>query len=250
MSEFLQSLWIYTPGEFALAALIVMAGAFVRGVTGFGAGLVMVPLISLMWGPVEALALMFGLSLFNSTQMIPGAIRSANISLVVPIMIVAAICTPLGVLLNVSLSPDVVKKVIAALVLIATMISLSGWSYRGPSGLVPSSVAGGLLGLINGVAGVGGPPLVLYLMSLPGTPIQHRANITLSMSITTYVALFSLYQAGVFGQRILTHIAMMLIPSMIGVWLGSKAFRRIPAKAFRLLVLWFLVAVSIAILLS
>ncbi len=248
--EFLKALWIYTPGEFALASLIVMAGAFVRGVTGFGAGLVMVPLISLLWGPVEALALMFGLSLFNSTQLLPGAIRNAEIPLVVPIMIAAAVLTPAGVYLHVSLNAELVKKIIAALVLLATIISLSGWTYKGPSGLLPSTTAGALMGLINGIAGVGGPPLVLYLMSLPAKAIEHRANITLSMTITTYVALFSMYQAGVFSQRILTHIAMMLIPSMIGVWLGSKVFRLIPAKAFRVLVLWFLVAVSVAILLS
>ena len=193
---------------------------------------------------------MFGLSLFNSTQMIPGALRSANLPLVVPIMIVAAICTPLGIYLHVSLDPDLVKKIIATLVLLATVISLSGWAYRGPSGLVPSGIAGALLGLINGIAGVGGPPLVLYIMSLPGKAIEHRANIVLALSITSYVAIISLYLTGVFGQRILTHIAMMLIPSIIGVWLGSKAFHLIPAKAFRLLVLWFLVAVSLAIILS
>ena len=248
--DWLQSLWIYTPGEFALAAVIVMAGAFIRGVTGFGAGLVMVPLLSLMWGPVEALATMFGLSLFNSTQMMPMAFRSANFPLVIPIMIVAAICTPVGIYLHVSLDPELVKKMIAALVLLATLISLSGWKYKGPSGLAPSGIAGGLMGLINGIAGVGGPPLVLYLMSLPGKAIEHRANITLAMSITTYVALISMYVTGVFGQRILTHISMMLIPSMIGVWLGSKAFHLIPGKQFRLLVLWFLVAVSLSILFS
>ena len=248
--DWLQSLWIYTPGEFALAAAIVMAGAFVRGVTGFGAGLVMVPLLSLMWGPVEALATMFGLSLFNSTQMLPSAFRSANLRLVAPIMVVAALVTPVGIYLHVSLEPHVVKKIIAGLVLGATFLSLRGWVYRGPTGLVPSGLAGGLMGLINGLAGVGGPPLVLYLMSIPGKPSEHRANIVLGLSITTYVALISMYVTGAFSQRILVHIAAMLLPSMLGVWLGSKAFPLIPAQAFRLLVLWFLVAVSLAILLS
>lgn len=243
-------MWIYSPGEFALAFAIVFAGSFVRGVTGFGSGLIMVPLLALLWGPAEALATMVGLGTINALQLFPSVARVANWKTISPMMIVGVAMTPLGTLLHVSLDPSVVKKIIAALVLVVTLISLRGWTYRGPTGAVPSSIAGGITGLINGIAGVGGPATVLYLMSLPGKVDEHRANIVLAMSLTTMTVLVSMIFAGVVGQRVLIHIAVFFVPTVAGIWAGAKAFHLMPAHLFRLVVLWFLIAVSVAILLA
>ena len=250
MWEQLSALWIYTPGEFALAFLIVFAGAFVRGFTGFGSGLVMVPLLTLMWGPAEALATMVGMGSFHSLQLAAPAMREANVRLVAPMMLAAVVVTPLGTALHISLDPAIVKKVIAAIVLTMTLITLRGWVYRGPTGVAPSMAAGGTTGLINGLADVGGPAIVLYLLAQPGEPRSHRANIVLAMGFTTITVFVSMLFAGAITQRVVTHIAMFLLPSIAFVWLGAWAFRKLPGEVFRKIVLWFLIAVSVAILVS
>lgn len=246
----LSQIWIYTPVEFLLAMAIVFAGGFVRGFTGFGSGLVMVPLLTLMWGPVEALATMVGLGTINSLQLAPKAIKLADGKTVVPIMLASAIITPLGTMLHVSLDPVIVKKIIAALVLMVTLVTLWGWTYNGPRGIVPSMASGGIAGIINGLAGVGGPAIVLYVMSLPNEARTHRANIVLALGFTTVTVFVSMMIAGVVGQRILTHIAVFLVPSILSVFVGTWAFNILPARLFRYVVLWFLVAISVAILLA
>lgn len=233
-----------------MALAIVCAGGIVRGFTGFGSGLVMVPLLTLLWGPVEALTTTVGIGIFATFQLVPRAMRLANWRDIGPIMGATVACTPLGTALLVSLDPLVVKKIIAALVLAMTLVTLSGWSYRGPRGIGPGMVAGALGGLINGVAGVGGPPTVLYILSLKESAQVHRANIVMVLAITTVMVLGALWTAGAITHRVLVHVAVFAVPSILSVWLGAWLFTKLPGHLFRLIVLWFLIAISLAILLA
>ena len=158
--------------------------------------------------------------------------------------------TPLGTALLISLDPAIVKKIIAALVLLATLVTMGGWAYREPRGAIPGFVAGGLTGLINGVAGVGGPATVLYLMALPGNPETHRANIVSAMTVTTTSVFAAMLIAGAVNARVFTHIAVFLLPSFFAVWIGVKMFHTLPSALFRKIVLWFLVAISVTILVA
>ena len=242
--------WIYTPFEFAAAFLIVCAGGVVRGFTGFGSGLVMAPLLALLWGPVEAIAVMTLLGITSSLQILPRAIPLANWKETGPMMLAAIAGAPLGTAMLVSLDPAIVKRIIAGFVLLATIITMAGWQYRGPRGTFPAAVAGALTGIINGLAGVGGPATVLYLMSLPEKAEIHRANIVCAMGVASTMVGVSLLAAGVLTPRVWTHTLIFLAPSILSVWFGVWLFDRLPAKLFRWIILWFLLFVSGAILIA
>ncbi len=241
---------IYSAQELALAMAVVVAAGIVRGITGFGSGLIMVPLLAILWGPVEALGTMVLLGAVATVQLFPSALRLASWRDTAPIVIASFVFSPLGTMLLVSLDPELVKKIIAGLVLGITLISLSGWTYTGPRGMAPGFVAGAVGGVINGVAGVGGPPMVLYLISLPEKAETHRANIVVTLAVTSIAVLISMLAAGVIGTRVVTHTVTFVVPSVVSVWVGAWLFHILPARAFRLLILWFLVAISLAILLA
>ncbi|MGE0627106.1 MAG: sulfite exporter TauE/SafE family protein [Hyphomicrobiaceae bacterium] len=241
---------IYSPLELVLALVVVCAAGTVRGFTGFGTGLVMVPLLALMWGPVEALGTTVILGTISTLQLLPTVIRRINWREMAPMLTTSVLFSPVGTALLISLDKEIVKKVIAALVLGVTLITLRGWKYAGPRGAVPSAVAGALGGTINGVAGVGGPPMVLYLLSLPDEAETHRANIVVALALSSLSVFVSMLVAGVISTRILTHGATFVLPTLASVSLGAWLFRRLPAALFKLVVLWFLIAISLAILLA
>lgn len=241
---------MYSPAELAAAISIIVAAGIVRGFTGFGAGLVAMPLLTLMWSPVEALATNVLLGIAATAQLAPQAARTANWRDMGPMTIAIVLATPVGVWLLVTLDPGAVKKAIAVFVLIATLLTLYGWTYRGPRGAVPAAAAGGIGGIVNGLAGVGGPPMVLYLISLPESPETHRANIVMSLASTGVVSLIAMGLAGAFSIKIAVNAAILLGPSILAVWVGARLFRVLPARMFRLVILWFLVAISVAMLLA
>jgi len=236
--------------EFLYAMLIIFAAGVVHGVTGFGGGLVMVPLLALLWGPVQAITIMVVLAFTISIQITIPVIPVVNWREIRPMLLAGLFFTPVGTALLVILDPLLVKKVIAAAVLFLTVISIMGWTYKGPRGFLPGFIAGAVGGCVNGVAAVGGPPMVLYLMSLPGDARQHRANIVAVISLMGLTVLASMLIADVITVEALVRIAVLALPFMASVWLGTRLFRFLPQSAFRLIVLWMLIALSVMILAS
>jgi len=236
--------------ENLLVVLITFTGGFVRGYTGFGNGLVMAPLLSLFWGPVEAIAVTVGLGFAGLVQIVRPAIPLVVWREVGPMTFAALVFTPIGTYFLVSLDPEIVKKIIAAAVLVVTLITLRGWNYTGPRGPIPSIMAGGLGAMINGVAGVGGPPIVLYLMSAREDARVLRANIVIIMGIMGIAVFLSIITAGEMSAHSLLRIAGLVVPFGGGVWLGARMFNVLPGKVFRLIILWMLVAISVSILVA
>ena len=115
------------------ALLIVFAGGFVRGYTGFGSGLVMTPLFAILWGPVDAVATTAGLSLLATVQLTASSVPLANWRDVAPMLAAAILLVPFGAVLLVSLDPELVKKIIVVLVMGMALITMRGWTYRGPA---------------------------------------------------------------------------------------------------------------------
>ena len=248
--DLLAALWIYTPLEFIAAFAIALLGGFVRGLTGFGGGLVMVPLLSIMWGPVEAIGVMVGLSVLTLVQILPPALRVARLRDAAPLLIGCALSTPLGVALLVSLDPGAVKKIIALVILTLTSVMLAGWTWRGRRGPLQGFIAGGLTGLVNGVAGSGGPITVVYVMAGKAEPQVQRANIILALAMSSFVTIMGLVTAGAVSARVLIHVAAFVAPSVLGTWVGAWLFARLPSGLYRKIVLWFLVVISVALLLK
>ena len=84
--------------------------------------------------------------------------------------------------------------------------------------------AGALGGLVQGVAGVGGPPVVAIALSRPGRARQQRANIVGVMTAIGVSAFLPLWWFGLFTSDALV-IGCLFIPAYAGgTWLGSRQF--------------------------
>jgi uncharacterized protein len=247
LQEFIDLIFTY---ENLIVLAIVFAGGIVRGYTGFGSGLIMVPLFSLLWSPVDAVATTVALGQFAALQIAIKTVKITNWREVSPMIVALVFITPLGTFLLVSLDADLIKKIIAGLVLFITVISLRGWQYHGPRGKIPSFIAGAIASFINGVAAVGGPAIVLYLISLPDRPMIQRANIASVASLMGLAVLVFTLLSGEVGFDVLRNMIIFALPYMFSTWCGIRLFMILPGTAFRLIVLWILVCISIAILLA
>jgi len=58
--------------QFAFAVVAAILSGIVRGFSGFGAGLVMTPLLALIYGPLDALSIMMVTVMVGSLHMVPG----------------------------------------------------------------------------------------------------------------------------------------------------------------------------------
>ena len=229
-----------------MALGIMLLGGMVHGLTGFGGALVTMPLLALLFGPVEALALSAPAWVLGTLQMLPRASREADWPALWPVLIPAVLATPLGILLLFVMEPDIVRRTIGIFVLAGAVILATGWTYSGPRGKVPGVIAGSLCGSITGFSGVGGPPVVVYVMAWPDPPATQRANIVVIVGSVGVMTLLGIIVGGAYDVRIALTALILAAAYVAGTWSGSAGFRAASDTFFRRAALTVLFASGLA----
>ncbi len=227
----------------AIAIAAFVAG-LIRGYSGFGAALAMVPVLAAVVGPVLAVPAVVVVNFFTGVQLIPGAFRDADWERVWPLSIGGMIGVPLGAWLLVSLDPELLRRGISVLIIIFGLLMLRGWRYTGSLNLPLTAGVGGLGGVISGASTIGGPPVVMFLLAGPHRAAQNRAAIIFYFQISQIVALVSYWIGGLLVWTILW-LCVLIAPSMMaGMWLGERLFRRTSEELFRRVALIFLIVIG------
>ena len=124
---------------------------------------------------------------------------------------------------------------------------LRGWSYTGRRNAKISFAAGVVSGFANGAGGVGGPPVTLYLISSDEPAVVKRANIAVASTVQAILAVIPMAAAGVISGDVLLRSAVLLVPFVIAIILGGRLFSRATDRIYRLMALWLLVAIGLAV---
>jgi len=233
--------------QFAFSVAAAVLAGTVRGFSGFGAGLVMTPLLALVYGPVDAVVIMMMTVLVGGMQMIPAALPYATKRDLVPIAIACVIATPVGTYLLVTGDPDVMRRFIGGFVLVSALVMLVGWSYTGKRNARISFGAGIVSGFANGAGGVGGPPVTLYLISSDEPAMVKRSNIAVTSTLQAFLTVIPLAFTGVITGDLLLRSAALLIPFVGALILGGRLFSRATDRIYRLVALWLLVVIGFTV---
>ena len=215
------------------ASGIGLLGGLMHGYTGWGGAMVMMPLMSILYGPVHALAIILIGGLFVSAQLFPWAIRRVNWRQMFPLFISIAFSIPVGTYFLFLLDQGLVIRIIGFFIIGAALLQLTGWSYKGPRGVLPAAAAGTVCGAINGFAGLGGPPLVLYVLSKPDPPENQKADILIAVTIVCVGAFISISVAGGLTGQVAARGAIIAPVQMAGAWIGARMFKLLPGNFFK-----------------
>ena len=152
--------------------------------------------------PVVAIGILVLIELPNILYLVPSSIRDANFKVLKPMLLGLFLSVPIGTMLLISTEPKTMRMVIAIILLFTVVLLASGWRLNGQIGNGVFFGAGTLGGFIQGSAGVGGPPLVTALMSLPDRSVNVRANIIVALSVLSIMNFMVLLYHG----KITSHI--------------------------------------------
>lgn len=220
--------------SFAIAAVALAVSGFLRGFVGFGAALVSVPVLSVLYGPLLAVPAVNLMGVPSVLLLLPDAIRFSERPIVIPVSASIFVATPFGAWLLVAIEPEVMKIVISTLVILMVLMLARGWRLRSRvtvSVLIGAGVAGGL---VQGSAGIGGPPVVAVALSRPGESVQQRGNVLAFMATISLSSLLPFYYLELFTPRVVT-VALLLFPVYLGsTWLGSRYFSSRGQRHYRI----------------
>jgi uncharacterized membrane protein YfcA len=153
----------------AYVLVIVFVAAFVRGYSGFGASAIFVTGTATVLPPSEVVPITLFLEVAASLGLLAQVWRDVAWRATAWILVGAAVGMPFGFWLLANLPADVMRATIAILVLSASVALWFGYSFKGRAGRGHTLGTGVVSGVANGVAGVGGLPVVL-----PAPPCRAR----------------------------------------------------------------------------
>lgn len=237
------------PHHLLVAASVVVAG-FLRGFVGFGGALVSVPVLSLVLGPQTAVAANVLMGMPAVFQLLPEAVRRAERPVVLPVCLAVFLATPVGTWFLYAADPELMKIAISALMLGMVAVLASGFRLRGHIGWPKLWAAGIAGGLVQGAAGIGGPPVVAVALSRPGEAVQQRANVLAVMTSINLSSILPLLYYGLFTRQALI-VGLVLIPVYSGATaLGMRYFHLGGQRHYRQAALAMLAAIGVVTLIA
>jgi len=232
------------------SALITVAAAIAAGavasISGFGIGSILTPLLSLWLGTKLAVALV-SVPHFTGTALRFSLIRQHTDHKVLwSFGVTSAIGGLIGALLHVWLRSMMLSYILAALLVFAGVMGMTGLAQHMRFGRKTAWVAGGLSGAFGGLVGNQGG---IRSAALLGFDVKRDAFVATATAIGLLVDVFRMpvYAVTQFSQ-IASQWRLMLAATagvVIGTLMGKKLLGWIPERSFRLIVAAIILALGI-----
>ena len=222
----------FTALQIAVALVAALGASFVRGLTGFGMAILLVPVLALALPPVEAVVMGNALSLLIGLTEIPRLVRDAERS-AWSISALVVLATPLGLVALTLTGADAARLVIALIALSAFAAILLPRRPGAVPGRLATGAVGVVSGLMTGYAGMPGPPVVPFYAGRELPRVTIKASMLL---IFTVAAAAGLASAGWMGllRSDLALFAVLLLPVILtGNRIGMAVSGRISDPLWR-----------------
>lgn len=209
---------------FWIAAIAAGAAAIVRGLSGFGAGLIFMPVAAACLGPKVAAGALF---IIDTILVVPFAVRASRLvewREIVPLASGAVIAVPLGVWVLISVDPVPLRWGLSLAILVSVGVLAAGWRYHGPSRTWLSLLVGGLSGFMSGSVQTPGPPVLIYWLGRQAVSATMRANAFTFFLMTTALAGAAYFASGIMTTEVLAHSAALFPFYAAGIFFGSRMF--------------------------
>lgn len=235
--------------ELLLAALIIIVAFFVRGIAGFGSGLIAIPLLALML-PLSMVVPLVGLLDYLASTSHGARHRQAiswrDIYPLLPFTF-AGVLTALYLFHTVD--AELLRKALGGFILLYALYTLlsSGPGFRGSRWwAIPG---GGLGGLIGTLFGTGGPFYVIYLRLRHLDKTAFRATIAIIFLIDGGSRIIGYFVSGFYTGDTMYLLAAALPIMIIGMYIGGHVHTTISQRTFQRAIGILLVGSGLALLL-
>lgn len=235
-------------GQGAYLAAALFVAAFIRGYSGFGFSAIFIILAALVTNPLPLIPVVFSCEIAMTAFQARGIRPHVDWRRALMLLAGAAVATVPAVTVMARLGEDQARLVISTLVLLLSLILLSGWQLHRPIGATGNLGVGVISGMANS-AGVGGLPTAAFLTAQPIAPAVFRATMIVFLTGIDMMALPVMAANGLTGIDTLIGVGLAFPILGAGIWAGSRRFASADQASFRrgvVILLTALAALNIA----
>jgi uncharacterized membrane protein YfcA len=212
---------------------VSLIGGVVRGFSGFGGALIVIPLAAMALGPKMAVPMFYLFDLGSATPYGYRALPGCKWPQILPMLAGHLIMLPIGVWLLANLDPTAIRWGMEFTVVLMLALLLSGWRYTGKPNPPLSVVIGAVAGLMGAVAGISGPPIIAYWLGQKDDAKTIRSNIMAYYALSSTAMDVTFLVKGFFTWQVFLYAVIIWPAYAAGLWGGAKLFHRSSDRAFR-----------------
>jgi uncharacterized membrane protein YfcA len=231
------------------SGLVLLLAYWVRGMAGFGSGLIAVPLLTLMWPVTLVVPVVVALDYLGSAgQGIKNVDRVAWTEqlVLIPFMVVGV---GMGLWVLSAVPTAVLARILGGFVVAyATYQMLPLPELRGSR--LAATHCGFLGGLVGTLFGTGGPFYVIYLNLRGLDRTVFRATFAMNFLIDGGVRLAAFVGAGLFSRQVLGYLLAAVPIAGAGLYVGGRIQTGLSPRAFLIVIRLLLLTSGLALLLK
>jgi uncharacterized membrane protein YfcA len=239
--------------ELVIGVLVILVAYFVKGFSGFGPALIIVPFFVLLYDPPSALVLAALFDFFSGCILVYSVRKDIRWTFVLSIFAVLGIGVVFGSLLLGRIPVDGLKKVIGAILILFAMIILfqkngSGWKNKDNYRLLkyPAALMSGFLG---GLVSMSGPPLIIYMKMMYEKSFFRTQLIAIFLLGSGWRYLMFMYHEVPMNIPIQS-LVIYFFCLLAGLWLGTRLHVKVNEVVFNKIVATILLVPAFGLLLG
>jgi uncharacterized membrane protein YfcA len=218
---------------FWAAALAALVAAAVRGFSGFGSGLIFMPVAAACFDPKVAAGVLYIIDTVLILPFVAKAVGKVDWREIAPLGIGAVVTVPAGVAVLVYVDPIPLRWGLSLAILVSVGVLALGWRYRGPTRAWASLLVGAIAGFMSGSAQIPGPPVLIYWLGRQVVSAAMRANAIVFFMFTTIVSGIALFVGGIFTREVGVLSVALFPVYAVGIFVGGRLFGRASEATYR-----------------
>ena len=231
--------------EIYFVVFVVFIASIIRGFNGFGFSATCISGFSFILPAIEIVPIILALEVVISIFMVPYVWNKIDWNFVFKLLIGITIGSPIGLYLLKYLSSDVTHISVCVLVIFFSFLLMKGYENKKIDNSYAKMFTGIISGTLNGLTTLGGMPVALFLLVTSIQPAVIRGSLAALFFLTDIYAFVLSSVAGIVDITTIYRILPLIIILPIGVYIGDKFFVKTKEEAYRKVVFYFLIFISI-----
>jgi hypothetical protein len=235
-----------------ILGLIYFAAGLIQGLTGFAFAVLSVPILSVMYNPVQAVAM---------TAVIGPPVLIYNWWLhrshaeprrIIRLLVITLVFVPVGIFFLYRAPEAIIMTALGAIVILLTLFSAFA-ADRVTAALRKPGVGfgvGSVSGVLSGAFTTPGPTIVAYLYNTDPSRMRAKANTQIVFTALSIVVLAIHASSGVVNGAIALRVLPSVPVALLAMKLGAYLSGRLPVHIFRIVTDSCLVALGGYLILS
>lgn len=222
----------------------MLGAAFVRGYSGFGFSAIFIAFAALVTNPLPLIPVVFACEILMTVFQARSIRGHVDWRRVLYMLCGAAIALPFSVTVMLSVGVDTARIVISVIILVMSLVLMSGWTLQRRIGPLGHGGVGMISGACNS-AGIGGLPVAAFMSAQPMQAAAFRATMIVYLTGLDIITLPLLWAGGLVTWDTAIGLVMAFPLLGLGVWLGGRRFLSASPSTFRRFAVMLLMTLSV-----